>query len=258
MSATEAHYATLLAPLYSWLAGGLEHAFGQGLADLQPVLPDTGGSLAVDLGAGFGMHTVPLARLGWRVVAIDSSPHLLGELRRAAHGLDVTAHGGDLLAFADHLSGSDRPDLIVCMGDTLTHLASVEQVLDLARRVAAKLSERGRFVATWRDYSRLPTGTGRFIPVRADADRILTCFLEDRGDHVAVHDILHERDGSTWKTRVGCYPKLRLSSAALRDIFNAVGLHATVAPGPRGMLRLVADAAPRQAARLVDAGGQNE
>lgn len=244
MAAAEAHYAALLAPVYRWLAGGLEHACAQGLADLQPVLPGRVGALAVDLGAGFGMHTVPLARMGWRVIAIDSSPHLLGELAQATQGLDVTTHCGDLLAFADRLPGPARPDLIVCMGDTLTHLGSVQQVVELGRRVAAALSAQGRFVATLRDYSRLPTGTGRFIPVRADADRILTCFLEDRGDHVAVHDILHERDGPTWKTRVGSYPKLRLSAAMLLDIFGAAGLQATVEPGPRGMLRLVADAAP--------------
>lgn len=251
----EEHYAKLLAPVYSWLAGGIEHACGLGWADLQTLVPRDG-SFAVDLGAGFGMHTLPLSRRGWRVIAIDSSPHLLDELIRVTRGLDVTVHRGDLLAFTDCLTKSDRPDLILCMGDTLTHLASTEQVAQLARRVAERLSPHGRFVATLRDYTRLPTGTARFIPVRADAERILTCFLEDCGEQVAVHDILYERAGDGWKTTVGSYPKLRLTSAALIDIFSAAGLHAEVEQGPRGMLRLVADAGPAQHASVSGAAAK--
>ena len=60
-SATDQHYATLLAPVYTWMAGGAEHAFSLGRADLEAILP--AGSLAVDLGAGFGMQPVPLARI---------------------------------------------------------------------------------------------------------------------------------------------------------------------------------------------------
>lgn len=237
-SPTDQHYATLLAPVYTWMSGGTEQAFDQGRADLEPILPS--GSLAVDLGAGFGAHTIPLARMGWRVIAVDSSPRLLGELTAAAQGLAVTAHCGDLLSFPDYLAGSDRPDLVLCMGDTLTHLADIETVADLGRKVAACLSPQGRFVATFRDYSRLPTGTGRFIPVRADEQRILTCFLEDCGDHVAVHDILHERDGGTWRTTVGSYRKLRVTNDLLIATLGAAGLRATIAPAPRGILRLVA------------------
>jgi hypothetical protein len=108
--------------------------------------------------------------------------------------------------------------------------------------VAARLSPRGRFVATFRDYSRLPSGESRFIPVRADEHRILTCFLEEFDSYVQVHDLLHEQMQGTWVTKVSSYRKLRLSPEAVRQTFLASGLHATVEPGPRGMVRLIADA----------------
>ncbi len=60
MSSVTDHYSTLLAPVYNWMAGGADAAFALGAADLASVVGRTG--LAVDRGAGFGMHAVPLAR----------------------------------------------------------------------------------------------------------------------------------------------------------------------------------------------------
>ena len=56
------------------------------------------------------------------------------------------------------------------------------------------------------------TGTARFLPVRADDQRILTCFLEYGPSHVTVHDLLHEREaGGAWRLQTSAYRKLRLS-----------------------------------------------
>jgi hypothetical protein len=112
----------------------------------------------------------------------------------------------------------------------------------LITNVARTLLPGGRFVATFRDYTRLPAGDARFIPVRADDQRILTCFLEERAEHVVVHDLLHERVDGAWRLRLGSYTKLRLQPEALVASCRAAGLHARIEPGPRGMLRLLADA----------------
>ncbi len=54
-----------------------------------------------------------------------------------------------------------------------------------------------------------PGGLDRFIPLRADADRIMTCFLESNGsESVMVHDLIHVRQGETWTLRKSAYPKL--------------------------------------------------
>ena len=240
MSSVENHYDTLLAGIYSWMAGGADAAFAVGQADLASEIQR--GGYAIDLGAGFGMHAIPLARAGWRVVAIDSSPALLAELTSHAAGLPVRTHGGDLLRFADLTESEPGADLILCMGDTLTHLESQEAIAALAHSVASRLAPGGRFVATFRDYTRLPSGDARFIPVRSDDRRILTCFLEEHPEFVLVHDLVHERTAAGWTTRVSSYRKLRLAPDAAQQALTAAGLRARVEPGPRGMVRLVADA----------------
>ena len=180
MSSVAAHYETLLAPVYLWMVGGLDHALALGASDLAEIAGR--GGLAVDLGAGFGMHTIPLARAGYRVLAIDSSPYLLERLRTFSRGLDVQAVVADLLRFPELLPANQHADLVLCMGDTLTHLPDDAAVADLGRRVARSLAPGGRFVATFRDYTTLPAGNARFIPVRSDANRIHACFLEERPD----------------------------------------------------------------------------
>jgi hypothetical protein len=167
---------------------------------------------------------------------------LLGQLAASIQGSQVTVRRGDLLAFPDYLPVGARPDLILCMGDTLTHLESPDDLVALSRAVATHLSPGGRFVATFRDYSRLPSGEARFIPVRADEHRILTCFLEEHDDYVQVYDLLHERTDDGWTSKVSSYRKLRLAPERVRHAFSTAGLSVTIEPGLSGLLRLVADA----------------
>lgn len=236
MSTVREHYEGLLAPIYLWMAGGLDAALAAGTADVESLLPGAG--LAVDLGAGFGMHAIPLARAGYDVLAIDSSAQLLDVLRAHSAELPLRAVEADLLDFTRYLAS--EAELIVCLGDTLTHLSELSQVERLFRDAARSLRRGGRFVLTFRDYGHPPTGDARFIPVRSDADRIHTCFLEALPEHMLVHDIVHERDGAAWRMKVGSYRKLRLLPASIESMLRRVGLEPATGPGPRGMVRVVA------------------
>jgi SAM-dependent methyltransferase len=236
MATVQQHYEGLLAPIYVWMVGGLETALAAGAMDVAPLLPGDG--MAVDLGAGFGMHAIPLARGGYDVVAIDTSSQLLDVLRANSTGLGIRAVEADLLDFRRYVSGS--ASLIVCLGDTLTHLAERSQVARLFGDVAASLRPGGRFVVTFRDYRRPPVGNARFIPVRSDADRIQMCFLEELPEHMRVHDIVHERDGAAWRASVSSYEKLRLSPQAVESALREAGLEPAITAGPRGMVRVTA------------------
>jgi SAM-dependent methyltransferase len=233
------HYSTQLAPIYVWMAGGMASALARGDAEVDALFPHRApGRVAVDLGAGFGMHAIPLARRGYAVLAIDSSALLLETLRDQAGALPVHAVEDDLLAFPRHLE--TKADLIVCMGDTLTHLpdrGSVERVLSQA---ADAHHAGGQLVTTFRDYTVPLLDERRFIHVRSDSDRILTCFLEYLSDHVVVHDLIHERDGSTWRLRVSAYRKLRLSPESVSAALQSAGFAVRAEPGLAGMVRLIA------------------
>ena len=238
MQDSETHYKTHLGPLYSWMLGDLEAAFARGAADIDS-LPLPAGGIAVDLGAGLGLHSLPLAERGFQVVALDTCQVLLDELRSRAGSLAISRHNADLLRFPSFVSGDVQ--VIVCMGDTLTHLPTETSVGSLLANIAASLVRGGVFAATFRDYAtRILYGDQRFILVRADENRILTCFLEYGDSHITVHDIVTEKDHGQWRQTIGSYPKLRLAPewvvARLTDLGFSVKRDTTMG----GMARIVA------------------
>jgi len=239
MASASHHYDTHLGPVYSWMLGDPAAAADRAVADIESLgLPAIPQGIAVDLGAGTGLHAIALASRGYRVTAIDSCERLLDELRVRAAGSPVTAVRADLLSFPQIVPGP--LDVILCMGDTLTHLQDLAAVETLFAAVAASLAGGGTFAATWRDYSRAAEGTSRFIPVRSDADRILTCFLEFLEERVLVHDLLHERIEGSWRLRVSCYPKLRLGTAWVTQRLQEQGLQVRTATRPNGMIQVIA------------------
>jgi hypothetical protein len=239
MTSVSEHYENHLAPMYSWLLGGLDDAVARGRRELAEI-GLTGGSVsyAVDLGAGFGMHAIPLARQGWKVLAIDTSASLLSELHAHVGDESVVTIQDDLLHFDQYLSG--RPDAVLCMGDTLTHLPDVAAVRTLVLLVAEHLSAGSRFVLSFRDYSKAVEGSDRFILVNSDESRLFTCFLEYGEDTVHVHDILHERSRSGWRMRVSAYKKLRLAPDWVQQQLESGGFAVRVEAGLSGLVRIVA------------------
>ncbi|MES2949670.1 MAG: class I SAM-dependent methyltransferase [Pseudomonadota bacterium] len=233
------HYEHHLAAIYVWMAGGLDAALQAGSAELDALqLGLRPGDAVVDLGAGFGMHAIALARRGATVTAIDSSAALLQTLAELGVGLPVLAVHDDLLAFQRHIGPA--PSAILCMGDTITHLPTVGDVERLMEQACHALLPGGQFVMTFRDYTAPLVGVQRFIPVRSDDTRILTCFLEYEEGGVLVHDILHERTADGWQTRVSQYRKLRLSPDHLIRCLQSYGCSVRREAGLRGMVRLVA------------------
>jgi hypothetical protein len=83
----------------------------------------------------------------------------------------------DLRNFGAHLTGDAA--LIVCMGDTLMHLSSLEAVTTLIRAAAVRLQPNGRLVLGFRDLaSHELKGAQCFVPVWSEADRIFTYLLD--------------------------------------------------------------------------------
>jgi len=130
--------------------------------------PD-GGDL-VDVACGFGRHSVPLARAGYRVVAVDRSQALLDEARRRA--------GGDRWPKLAHADYRDLPlpdesfdaalNLFSSLGylgdeDDTKVLAEIRRVLRPGGRLVIEIMHRDALVLHFRDTGWHMVGEGRLL-----------------------------------------------------------------------------------------------
>ena len=75
---TQRHYDEHLGPVYGWMLGDQDAARDRARQLFVDIGVETGaGAVAVDLGAGTGVQSIPLAEMGFEVSAIDSCEGLV-------------------------------------------------------------------------------------------------------------------------------------------------------------------------------------
>lgn len=231
------HYSQLLARHYVWMTGMPLDAKA---AEQKGIIGDALGSapngIAIDYGCGPGFQSIALAEMGFSpVIAVDSSAELLDELKARKDGWDIKLEQADITEFQT----GPQASVAVCMGDTLTHLASKDAVRTFFKNVRKQLVDGGGFVITYRDLSVAAKDVDRFIPVRSDPDTIMTCFLEyETSETVRVTDLLYSRGPDGWSFEKSSYFKLRLSVQWVAQALSEAGF-VKVTTGMAGQSNLV-------------------
>lgn len=235
----KAHYDAFLAGCYSWISGGPDGQIRKNreFFSSHGIIPGDN-RVAIDLGAGCGFQSVPLAGLGYSVTAVDFCGSLLDELRLYAGDLSIQTVQSDILQFS---SWSGRnPALIVCMGDTLTHLPALPDVENLIRHGYSNLVPGGRLVLSLRDYSREPDGAVVVVPVLRDKDRIFLCRLAYHAYAVTVQDILYSGTRGTWERTASEYTKIRIDRDTLTRVLTGAGFDIEYSAVKDGIMTVVA------------------
>lgn len=243
MSSVEDHYQHLLATHYTWMSGGFDAKIEDNRRLLESLaLPLHSGARALDLGCGSGFQSLALVELGYSVLAIDSSPQLVDELQRVAADRSfngITALVADLRD--DNVYAPHGPyDLAVCMGDTLVHLPSFDDVAGCLSSIYRNLKSDGTIVLSFRDLTSELTGIDRAIPVRLDDNRLMATFLECEPEHVVVNDMIFTRDNGPWAMQKSSYRKLRLAVTKVVSLLESIGFSSVDQSAERGFTTIVA------------------
>ncbi|QQE10962.1 class I SAM-dependent methyltransferase [Planctomycetota bacterium] len=235
------HYKQTLATNYTWLFGGRVFNEANNSAFYAKHLPASGNeALIVDLGAGPGFHSLPLAKMGYRVLAVDLCEDLLDELDAAREDANVTAVHADICKYLPTLK--ENADVVLCMGDTLSHFESLKDVSELIRDAKTALKDEGTLILSYRDLSAQKDTAQTVIPVRSEANRIATCVLAYNGEKVEVSDIFYNRANadSEWGMATSTYEKLIIPIDWLIGELESNQFKISFQDNQRGMLTLIA------------------
>ena len=241
MASVRKHYDNFLAEHYSWMFGDFNATVqkNQDFFQLNGFEPRSGGK-ALDLGCGSGFQSIALAKLGFRVLAVDMCETLLNELRNRSGGRDIVTVQGDIVDY--RMYADEGPfEVAVCMGDTLTHLQRTREVSALFATIYPLLEQGGRFALSFRDLTAELKGIDRIIPVRSDDDKIMATFLEYEETQVNVHDIVFIKGDSGWELKKSTYSKLRIGMHQVHDFLQHLGFKISSSHVQKGFSVIIAE-----------------
>jgi 2-polyprenyl-3-methyl-5-hydroxy-6-metoxy-1,4-benzoquinol methylase len=233
------HYDHHLGNFYSWMAGDFDtrQSEQQQFFQRNRIVP-LKTKIAIDLGCAHGIQAVSLAKLGFKVEAVDFNLQLTKELSENKGELKIQINQVELLAFMKAFQG--KVDVVTCMGDTITHLDKAS-LYNLIETLPEKLITGGKLIVSFRDLRHVLRNEQRFFIVRSDEHRIHTCFIEYFPDHVKVYDILNTLEKGCWKQTVSWYPKLRIDEKEVRSLLSRNLFRVIHAEKIGGMISLIAE-----------------
>lgn len=232
------HYDNHLADFYSWMIGDFDkgkESFKDFCND-NAIKPIKTGH-AIDLGAGNGIQSIALGEIGFNVKAVDFNGKLLSELKSKMGGLPIELIEDNIINVKRITDTS--VDLIICCGDTIAHLDNFEQLDNLIKECYDLLETNGKLILSFRDYSVALYDTQRFIPVKSDNQRILTCVIDYLDNKITVTDLLHEKKNGTWTQKISSYEKLRLRADYVINKAEIIGFTVSENKNINRMIHLI-------------------
>jgi hypothetical protein len=194
---------------------------------------------AIDCGAGNGIQSVALTEVGFVVHAIDFNKHLLNELEINKNEYNINVYHDDIRNIGKY--AIIKPEILTCCGDTLLHLSNKNEITDFIKDAKSVLIDDGKLIISFRDYSHELVGIKRFIPVKSDETRILTCVLDYSKEYVTVTDLLYEKENNTWKDKISSYDKVRMLPIEIIDLIKNHKMNINFNKNINGMITIIAE-----------------
>jgi SAM-dependent methyltransferase len=184
------------------------------------------GARVLDVGCGFGRHSIELARRGYQVVGIDPSPAMLEAARlRAAQaglGIDFRQASGETLA------ADEEFDAALCLFTTLGQMSGrrdngqlVERVYRALRpggHLAVEVPQRDAVVATLKPRERI-AGPRRYALVTRRFEPGHNAITE-------IYDVMAPPDRQRYVLRYRLYSREELSDLLGEAGFSILAAHA--------------------------------
>lgn len=175
----------------------------------------------LDVAAGIGTQAIPLAQLGYQVVARDLSSSAVARLSQETRirGLRINSAVADMREVAGTVEGSF--DTVIAMDNSVPHLLTDAGIVTAFQQFRRVLLSCGRLIISVRDYEQVDGAPTSVHPYGERSKDGRTYRLEQRWvwtdpEHYSTTFILEEFREGAWapvlRTQAECYaiPKPRL------------------------------------------------
>ncbi len=175
---------------------------------------------AIDLGSATGGHAFALAALGWRVTAVEPSVDLDALARSKAQNQGAKPHfvQGDMRDLAALVAPASL-DLVLCLGNTLPHLASLDEVFSFMGAAREALKPGAAIVLQVLNYERIGPGFA-FPPMRVEGAEFRRSYAARHDARLSFDTELSLGDGTVLKDST---PLLPLGPDILEAVLGASG-----------------------------------
>jgi SAM-dependent methyltransferase len=153
---------------------------------------------ALDAGAGTGFHSLLLSELGVRMTALDLSAEMLDRLASHARerAVEIETSRSDFQSLPPQWSG--RFDAVFCLGNSLPHLLTSQELARGVREFRRVLRNGGILFAQLLNYERILASRERVVGVKRDGGTTFVRFYDFEGELVRFNILrLEEREGGT-------------------------------------------------------------
>lgn len=161
----------------------------------------------LDVAAGIGTQSLPLAAHGCQVSARDLSPNAIARLQREAdaRGLAVAVGVADMRAVSAAVSS--QFDAVICCDNALPHLLTDEEISSALAQFRRVLVDRGVCICSVRDYERVDRATTSHHDYgeRRRGDQVFRLWQDWSWLNAARYEVtfvIEERQSADWIERV--------------------------------------------------------
>ena len=175
----------------------------------------------LDCACGTGHHVMMLKQLGYDVKGSDLSPAMIEKTRINLEKMNLDAFV-KISAFRELTTNfGQKFDAIICVGNSLPHLLSDEDLISALSEINALLSENGILILEQRNYDKLVRDKKRFFPISFRSGEAFLYVLDFFPTEIIFNIIYINTDSKTFETYSTTYNILKMEK--LRGLLTSTG-----------------------------------
>ncbi len=184
----------------------------------------------LDTACGTGWHAITLAQQGYEAAGCDASPAMIERARANAvqTGVQVPFQVAD---FAHLNTFQEKFDAVLCLGNSLPHLLTQEDLIEALKQMETRLHPGGVLILHNLNYDLRWKKKPRFFSANGSADALVWRFADYGPELITFHTALFEQSPAkgtasdvSWSVQVNSTLQRPLRQQYLDEALSLAGL----------------------------------